>query len=187
MFKKEILESERRSEIYRFIEKNPGVHLRYIQRELNLPLSSLEYHVDYLVRKRVILKERDRSYTRYYVRQLDSEDKKTLASLRQKRLREITLRVLLKGKVKYHDLMTDLRVPSSTLSHYLKFLVEHNILEKHRVGRENIYTVKDENRIIRALTSYRSSFTDKLVDRVLALWMETGFRQVREDRLAKDQ
>ncbi|NIO36277.1 hypothetical protein GTO27_01075 [Candidatus Bathyarchaeota archaeon] len=187
MFKKEILENERRSEIYRFIEENPGVHLRHIQRELDLPLSSLEYHVNYLVRKGVIFREKDRSYTRYYVRQLDSEDRKVLSSLRQRKLREIALKVLLYGKAKYHDLLTDLRLPSSTLSYYLKFLVKRNILEKHRIGRKSIYTVKDENRIIKALMAYRSSFTDKMVDKVLALWMETGFRQLGEDKPIKER
>ncbi len=175
MFRKEILEHERRREIYELIERNPGFHLRRIQRDLDMPLSSLEYHVDYLVRKGVIFKEKDRRYRRYYARQLDSEDKKILSSLRQERTREIALRVLSEKKAKHEDLVKNLHISSSTLSHYLKFLVDRNILEKHRIGRENIYTVKDENRIIKALISYRSSFTDKLVDKVLATWMETDF------------
>ncbi|MEJ2271622.1 MAG: winged helix-turn-helix transcriptional regulator, partial [Candidatus Bathyarchaeota archaeon] len=78
MFKEEILENERRGEIYEFIKKNPGLHLRELQRRLNLPLTSLEYHIDYMVRKNVLLKESSKHYSRYYVRHLDNEDKRIL-------------------------------------------------------------------------------------------------------------
>lgn len=180
MFKKEILENERRREIYKFIEKNPGVHLRGLQRSLKMPLSSLEYHVNYMVRKKVILSEKDGRYRRYYVKQLDAEDKKLLSALRQKRMREIVLIVLSNKKAKYQALLEDLRIPPSTLSLYLKHLVDHNILRRHKIGHENVYTVQDEDRIARVLMSYKSSFADRLVDKVLSTWMETKFRKSKE-------
>lgn len=185
MFKEEILENERRREIYKFIEKNPGVHLRELQRTLKMPLSSLEYHLNYMVRKKVIFREKDGRYRRYYVKQLDAEDKKMLSALRQKRMREIVLIVLSNKKAKYQTLLDDLRIPPSTLSLYLKYLVDHNILTRHKIGHENIYTVQDEDRIAKVLMSYKSSFADRLVDKVLSTWMETKFRKSkkREDLL----
>lgn len=180
MFKEEILENERRREIYKFIERNPGVHLRELQRTSKMPLSSLEYHLNYMVRKKIILREKDRRYKRYYVRQLDDEDKKTLSALRQKRMREIVLIVLSNKKAEYQVLLNDLRIPPSTLSLYLKYLVDHNILMRHKVGRENIYTVQDEDRIAKVLISYKSSFVDRLVDKALRTWMETKFRKSQE-------
>jgi len=186
MFKDEILENERRREIYRFIQENPGVHLRRIQRSLNIPLSSLEYHVDYLVRKAIVFKETDGHYMRYYVKPLDSEDKKILRSLRQRRMREIVLRVLSRKKAKFQYLRTELDIPSSTLSFYIKNLVEHDILKKHRIGRQNMYSVNDENRVAKVLTTYKSSFMDKLIDKALATWLETNFRQNEEEVSTED-
>ena len=180
MFKEEVLENERRREIYKFIEKNPGVHLRELQRALKMPLSSLEYHLNYMVRKKVIFREKDGRYRRYYVKHLDAEDKKMLSALRQKRMREIVLIVLSNKKVKYQTLLDDLRIPPSTLSLYLKYLVDHNILTRHKIGHENIYTVQDEDRIAKVLMSYKSSFADRLVDKVLSTWMETKFRKRKE-------
>jgi len=180
MFKEEILENERRREIYKFIEKNPGVHLRKLQRTLKMPLASLEYHLNYMVRKKIILREKDGRYRRYYVKQLDAEDKKILSALRQERMREIVLIVLSNEKAKYQTLLNDLHIPPSTLSLYLKYLVDHNILVRHIIGRENIYILQDEDRIARVLTAYKSSFVDRLVDKALRTWTETKFRKSKE-------
>lgn len=176
MFKEEILENERRREIYKFIEENPGSYLREIQRGLEIPLASLEYHLSYMGRRKVVFSERDGRYKRYYIKPLDDEDKKTLAALRQRRLREIVLVTLSNKKVRYQTFLEIFKIPHSTLSLYLKHLVDLKVLERHKIGYESIYTVRDEDRVVRVLTSYKASFVDRLVDMALSTWMETRFR-----------
>jgi predicted transcriptional regulator len=51
--KEKVLENEHRREIYNFVKENPGLHMRELQRKLEIPLSTLEYHLDY--RKRCYL------------------------------------------------------------------------------------------------------------------------------------
>jgi predicted transcriptional regulator len=177
MFKEEILKNERRRKIYSYIKKNPGVHLRSLQRRLKIPLSSLEYHLDYMVRKKVILKEKDRRLARYFVRGLEPADKKILSALRHSRFREIISIIMSNNKAKYQDLLEILDVPPSTLSFYLKHLLDQGILLRHRIGYENVYIVQDEDRVAKVLTNYKSSFLDKLVDRAIYTWMETQFRR----------
>jgi len=48
MFKEEILENDRRRKIYTVIKKNPGLHIRELQRVLDIPLASLQYHLNYM-------------------------------------------------------------------------------------------------------------------------------------------
>ena len=55
-----------------------------------------------------------------------------------------------------------LKIPHSTLSFYLKYLVENGILVKEKVGYETIYTVKDEDRVTKVLVAYKAGFLDKL-------------------------
>ena len=175
MFKEEILENERRGEIYDFIKKNPGLHFRELQRRLKLPLTSLEYHIDYMVRKKILLKESGKHYSRYYVKHLDEYDKKILKSLRQRRLREIVLILLSKKKAKYSFLLESLNIPPSTLSFYLKYLVENKVIGRNKIGYENIYSIKEKDRIAKVLMTYRSSFLDKLIDKTMNTWLETQF------------
>jgi predicted transcriptional regulator len=180
MFKDEILEHERRGKIYEFIKKNPGLHFRELQRRLKVPLASLEYHLDYMVRKKVLLRESEGHYTRYYVERLDAEDKKILRSLRQRRLREIVLIILQEDKTKYRDLLEVLKVPSSTLSFYLKYLCDRNIIGRRKIGYENFYFIKEKERVTKVLTTHKSSFMDRLVDKTLGTWMETPFRNIKK-------
>jgi len=180
MFKDEILENERRRSIYVVIEANPGIHLRELQRVLNMPLATLEYHLSYMARKKIVFGETVGHYRRYYVKPLDVEDKKVLSALRQKRMREIVLIILTNKKVKYQFLLDYLKLPRSTLSFYLKYLVDHDILVRDKIGYENLYTIKDEDRVAKILIAYKSSFLDKLVDKAIETWMETRFHKEKE-------
>ena len=172
MFKDEILENENRRKIYSIVEKNPGIHLRELQRLLDIPLTTLEYHLSYMVRKKIVFGETEGHYKRYYTKPLDKEDKKILSALRQKRIREIVITVIANEKAKYQYLSDYLKLPHSTLSFYLKYLVEKEILERNKVGYETIYTVKDEDRVAKVLIAYKASFIDKLVDKTLSTWLE---------------
>lgn len=175
MFKDEVLENERRRKIYALVEASPGIHLRELQRVLNIPLTTLEYHLSYMARKKIIFGETEGHRKRYYTKPLDPEDKKVLAALRQKRMREIVLIVLENGKAKYQLLAGRLKLSHSTLSSYLKYLVNKNILAREKIGYENHYTIRDEDRVAKVLIAYKPSFLDKLVDKALDTWMETHF------------
>jgi len=176
MFKDEILENERRRKIYATIEASPGIHLRELQRTSDIPLTTLEYHLSYMARRKILFAETQGHHKRYYTKPLDPEDKKLLAALRQKRIREIVLIILANGKAKHQLLADQLKLSHSTLSSYLKYLVNNNILAKDKIGYENIYTIRDEDRVAKVLTAYKPSFLDRLVDNALDIWMETRFR-----------
>jgi predicted transcriptional regulator len=173
MFKDEILENENRRKIYSVIQANQGIHFRELQRFLNMPSTTLEYHLSYLVRKKVVFAEKEGYFRRFYTQPLDSEDKKVLSALRQGKMREIVLAVITNEKAKYQFLLDYLRLPPSTLSFYLKYLVEKGILEREKIGYESVYKVKDEDRVAKVLIAYKASFLDRLVDKALSTWLET--------------
>jgi predicted transcriptional regulator len=179
MLKEELLKNEHRREIFHFLETNPGLHLREIQRRLKFPLTTLEYHLDYMARRNVIYKEKDGRFNRFYVRLLDEEDKRVISALRQRRLREIVLIILGKDGAKFVELQEILGLPSSTLSYYLKRLVDDGIIIRNQLGYENVYSVKGD-RPEKALIVYKPSFIDRLVDQALYAFMETQFRKTRE-------
>ena len=176
MFRKEVLENETRQRIYWYVKKNPGLHLRELQRRLKKPLSSLDYHLDYLVRQDLLYREGDGFYTRYYDEELDKRDREILSVLRQRRLREIFLVIISESRVPFRYLMNGLNIPASTLSLYLKKLVENDLVERHSVGRETFYTIKDEEKAASLLVRYKTSFMDRLIDNALITLLETNFK-----------
>jgi len=175
MFKEEILENERRSKIYATIKKNPGLHVRELQRIVGIPLASLQYHLTYMASRHVILEEKSEHYTRYYSKPLEPEDKKILSVLRQKRLKEIVMLILVSKKAKYQLIVQTLKLTPSTVSLYLKCLLDNDVIERTKIGYENIYTLKDEDKIAKILITYQSSFLDTLVDKWANTWLENRF------------
>ena len=178
MFKEILLENSKRKRIYEFIKNNPGFHLRELQRRLEIPLSSLEYHVDYMVRHQVIYKEKEGLYARYFAQQPTREELKLISALRHEKLREIVAIVLEENDVKFQDLKDYLDLPSSTLSYYLKYLTDHNILAKQQIAHMVVYSIDSQN-VQKALLMANSSFTDRLIDKVLRAFMETDFKHGR--------
>lgn len=175
MFKDEILENKRRSKIYAAIAKNPGLHIRQLQRILNIPLASLQYHLVYMARRKVVLEEKSEHYTRYYCKPLEAEEKKVLLILRQKRLREIVMIILVNKKAKYRVIVQTLKLTPSTVSFYLKYLLDNGIIVRTKIGYENIYTLKDEDSVAKILIAYQPSFLDTLVDKWASTWLENSF------------
>ena len=178
--KDKVLENEHRRIIYEYVKENPGLHMRELQRRLELPLSTLEYHLDYLEKNDILSQEDDRRYCRYFSEEYSQEEKILLSALRQKRLREIILLVLSERNLCFKDLINEVSIAESTLSHYLKLLTEREIIIKEKIGTENCYRLKSERNVVYSLLCYRPSFVDSLVDKVLASFLEVDYRkQVR--------
>ena len=161
MFKDEILENERRKKIYVAIEANPGFHLRRLQKALNMPLTTLHYHLSYMTRKKIVFAELEGHQKKYYTKRLETEDKRILSALRQKKTKNIIQAVLANKKAKHQQLADCLKLPRSTLSFYLKQLVDKNILKREKIGHENVYILSDQNRIEKVLAAHKTSLTDR--------------------------
>jgi len=88
-------------------------------------------------------------------------------------MREIVFVLFSNETVKYKFISDYLKLPNSTLSLYLKYLVDRGILERQKIGYETVYKIKDEERVAKVLVAYRASLLDKLVDKALNTWLET--------------
>lgn len=165
-------EIETRKRIYEHIIKSPGLHLREIQRQLQIPLTVCEYHLNYLIEKQLLNAKDDKYFRRYYPANFSAKEKEIIACLRQENPRKIVLFLLQNENTFHRDIVQSLRLPPSTVSFYLNYLAEHSVISKIRFGRETKYIIADKDIVIKMLIAYRQSFLDKLVDRFLEVWFE---------------
>ena len=180
MSKDVILENSRRKKIYRLIKKNPGLHFREIQRRLEIPSSSLEHHLNYMNRNNVIYDRKDGGYTRYFCEPLSKDEQKIISALRHKRLREIVTILVERNETKFQDLKDFLHLSPSILSYYLKYLIDHRIIVRKKVGYENIYSLYDQ-RAKKVLIMYNPRFLSRLAENVITTFMETEFKKSRKE------
>jgi predicted transcriptional regulator len=96
--KNDVLNLKTRREIYDLIVVNPGLHLREISRRANMSFGGLRYHLDFLLKKGLVITRSNSGYTRYYAPQkIGKEDQELLDILRQEIPRRIILLLLIPG------------------------------------------------------------------------------------------
>lgn len=167
------LELKTRRAIYYHILKNPGLHEREIARQLDMPLSTLDYHLYYLKKRELIHAKSDGHYTLYYITgKIGARDKLILACLRQNVPRRVVIYLLLNKFCTHKELCTHLDLAPSTTSFHLKKLVEKNIINRKEIGRETVFSVIEPDHISDLIISYKKSFLDDAVDRFVDTWLE---------------
>jgi predicted transcriptional regulator len=167
------LELDTRRRIYLLLEEVPGAHFREIHRRLKIPTSVVEYHLKYLENLDMVTFRMEGRYKRYYVSgRLGSADKSLMSLLRQKVPRRIIMFVALNPGVNHRELTRAMEVSPSTLSYHMKKLMSGGIINQMREGRQNLYWLADEEKVIRALMTYREGFMDDVVDAFAETWLD---------------
>ena len=162
-----------RKRIYDFVSSSPGCHLRELQRRLEVPLGTLEYHLKYLVDHEYLSIRDEGGYKRYYpVGKMRSADKNILSLLRQDIPRRLVMHLLLHPDSKFGDLAQKFDVAPSTLSFHVSKLLKAGIVSKTRLGRETTYKVENEHEVAMVLIAHRRSFLDVLVDSFVGTWTD---------------
>lgn len=163
----EILDLEPRKKTYDAIEANPGIHMRELDRTLDIPLGTLRYHLRVLEKRGLIVSRKEDKYKRYYAKgKIDKTDKDKLAVLRKELPRTVILFLLEFPGSTHKDISEALDVAPSTISYHLKKLLDDNFIEKI----DDRYYVREEDEIADILIQYQQTFLDSLVDRFVSLW-----------------
>ncbi len=169
----EDLELEARKDIFDFISQYPGTHMRKIQRELDLSMGQLEYHLNYLEKNGLISSSKKENKRRYFVEdEVHYPDRDILSTLRLKTPRRILIQILDKDGCSFNEILEEVDISKSTLSYHLKKLQEKSLVESEKEGRKKIYRCPDREKIAHILVTYKSSFIDDAVDRFVDTWTE---------------
>jgi predicted transcriptional regulator len=181
MVEDDVLELSVRRRIYTFILNSPGLHERELSRKLAIPLSTLNYHLNYLKKRDLISSNADGLYSRYYiVGNIGFEDKQILSVLRQKIPRKIIIFLLTHREVNHRDICNHVGVAPSTASFHLKKLVTLNIIDRNQSGRETSYCIRKPQHVSDLLITYKKSFLDDAVDRFVDTWLELHPRHLKK-------
>jgi predicted ArsR family transcriptional regulator len=113
-----------RQQIYSTLRSTPGLHIREISRHLNIPYSSLKYHLNCLEKQGAIQTERVGKFLYYYTDDsLGTKEKELLMILRSTTAKQIILSVLIQGYVSQIDLSRQLGKHPTTIAEVMKKLV----------------------------------------------------------------
>jgi predicted transcriptional regulator len=160
-----------RRRIYRRIEEAPGLHFRALQRDLKMPLGTLEYNLYQLEKQGFVVTREDAGTKTYYAKDsLDRRDRDVLHYLRQRTNRQVALLIADRPGIRFKELLAALGIFPSSLSRILKRLIAAGLVLEGFEGRQKTYTCADAERVRRLVIQYRATFVDAMVDRFADAW-----------------
>ncbi len=171
-FEDTTLELDSRNRLYSLIEKSPGLHFREIQRRSGIAVGSLQYHLDFLQKRSFIHTVREGKFVRYYAMKTQHvvENKEIMNTLRQNQPRHILLFLLQKRFATNETIARSVSLSPSTVSSYLKKMVEFGILGRQKHGNKMAFFILDKTKVADLLVEYRKSFLDDMVDNFVQVW-----------------
>lgn len=165
----EAIALENRRKIYDLVRNNPGCHFREIERKINMPYGTLKYHLNFLVKKELLVEKKDSNNLRYFSKEFNSNDYDLLSLLRQGSLRKILVFLATSKQCTNKDLVSFTNLSPSTISWHLNKLLRKKVVEKD--NSENRYKlILDKDLVIRILIAHKESFLDSLVNRTIETW-----------------
>lgn len=173
----QLLELETRQSIYDLIERIPGLHMREIQRRLNLEVALVDYHLYIMEKAGIVISQKEGGYKRFYISPsesgLDSGQRRILGLLRQKIPLQITLFLLNEKEATHTRISNDLGIKPSKLSFHLKKMRRLGILRRLHPGEGKGYVLEDEPMVLRLLLRYRPP--QDMLDEFSDLWDDLAY------------
>lgn len=167
----EILQLALRRKVYDVVKRFAGCNFRDLERKSKLATGTLQYHLGYLIKHGIINGQKDGNKTRYFTKEMSTEDKSLLVLLRQKNMRMIILFLLKHKDAQQKDISGFIELSPSTTSDYLSRLVDSQIIgATKKKGKLLYHLMVQESKVIALLVTYQESFFDKLVDQTIEMW-----------------
>jgi predicted transcriptional regulator len=174
--KEDPLQLDTRRMIFELIESSPGIHFREISRRLDIPMGVVEYHINYMLKRDMIIARMEGRYKRYYTEgKIGSKEKRVLAFLRKDIPRNVIMFLMLNPGARHRDIKAELGISGSTLSFHLKKMIKKEVLQEEGEGGKKKFFVTDPDTVSRTLIIYKKSFMDDLVDSFTDTWMDMEF------------
>ena len=179
--KKECLDLEPKRIIFQFIQEHPGLHLREISRKLEIPKSSLVYHINYLGKRELIVSRNGDRYKRFYVAdKFGVMEKKYLGLLQHPINGKILLFLCLfdvrsqKQIFKFIKEGCKFDKYQTTIAFHLNNLEKKGILHRFTHGNETKYMInpKERGQLIDLIIVNKNSFFDKRLVKKILFYMD---------------
>ncbi|MFQ6013540.1 MAG: winged helix-turn-helix transcriptional regulator [Thermoplasmata archaeon] len=154
--------------ILRRLEHEPGLHLRELARQVELPLGTVRYHLARLEEKDAVVRHATRGFVRWFPRgDLSAQDRSLISALRVYAQRMLIGALLDHESARFSALQAMTGLSPSTLSRNLRKLERVGFLAR---GGSGAYHLADPARVREGLTRYRRRFPELLAEAAMEVF-----------------
>ena len=133
-----------RTQVYNYIDGNPGVQFRGIYAALSLPVGLAQYHLGVLVKAGLVSFIRDDRYKRFLrSKKFSRKEMLTISLLRHKTTRRILEALLDRKQLSHGELAFEVSVTSQALTWQMKRLGKTAFVLQANEGLRTIYSLDE--------------------------------------------
>jgi len=149
--KKSVLDFNTRRKIYEAIFDNPGIHLRRLSRNINIPLTTLNYHLKVLKKNDLIIEDFYNKQTRFFIsNNIGVKERKVINLLRHETPRNIILMLFHSLCLSNSEISEALEKHPNTIYFHLKKLLEFDVIEPApEVDEGYVFILGKESKILK--------------------------------------
>lgn len=157
-----------KEQVLEYIRNHPGAHLRQIQRELDISMGAIQYHLYSLEKDKTILARRRGLYKRFYPCLMFAEQQQEILDiLSQETERDIVLFLIENPNATQKELSEYAKISPGTINWHMKRLVASGIVKPEHKGQYVKYKMQGEiGEILKLVQNYHPRIWDSWVDRL---------------------
>ncbi len=161
-----------RRRVYEAVRTVPGGAAREVQRRAGTAWGETVYHLERLTDGGLIVREKGGHQDHYFVAELAPLDRRLLRLARSPSARRVVVTLLDVPGRTVPELAEATGLSPSRLSVHLGRLYESGALLTGRRGRLRTFELRERERMIRLLVTYREGLADAWVEGTLATWSD---------------
>ena len=153
--------ASREETIIETIKKNPGIRFTEIMNSVGVKNGVLSHYVKKLEDSGSIHADRSPRIVRFYSPELNSEEQKLVARLRQETPKRILVILLKQKQLTFKQITASIKKSPATVSFYLSNLVEDEIISTKRSDKKTYYSIKEPEKILVLIDEYHPDIVQK--------------------------
>jgi predicted transcriptional regulator len=173
--------------ILRFVEDNPGCHLRQIKGDLGIAMGTVQYKLGRLDKAGKIRSKRHGLYRYYFSATVLKNQEDILEALTQETSREILMFIIERVNPTQTEISDNIMISSASVNWHIRRLTELSLISQEIDGKYKRYhLVKDSRIIIALLKSYYPSIWDRWSDRLAEMFLSMSSTATGKDNRKED-
>jgi predicted transcriptional regulator len=167
-------ENENTEKVLRFIQKNPGCHMRQIKKDLDLAMGTTQYHLNLLEKMGRIVSEKAESNRFFFpVGTFGDLERNILKILNRDSAREILLYIIEEKNPTQTDIANSVKISPGTANWHISKLLDYNIISEQQEGKFKKYILNgNPHVVISLLKNYHKTKWNSLSNKLAELFMD---------------
>ncbi len=165
------MESSSRVRIKLLVSLLPGLHLRELQRLLQLSFNSTRYHVERLAKSGEIVRVEEGGFSRLYPPGIAEKERVLFSLARGETDRKILVRLASEARLSSRQLSEMTGLAKSTISEHLSRLTQLGVVRGSQTHEtEMLYELEDPAGVRLLISNQNATLIRKATDRFIDLW-----------------